>query len=85
MVTEPADRPVATPREPFALLMLATAGVVDSHVTKLVMSKVVESESVPCAVKASVAWLAMLPLPGETVIAVSVAEETVTESVPLSV
>ena len=33
IVTEPVDKPVATPREPAALLTLATLGVVESQVT----------------------------------------------------
>jgi hypothetical protein len=49
---EPADTPVATPFEPAAFDIGATAASADDHVTDVVRSRVVPSENVPVAVKA---------------------------------
>ena len=45
----PAVTEVATPLDPAALLMVATAGFDDVHVTNVVRSCVVKSENVPVA------------------------------------
>src|SRR5271169_264584 len=71
MVVAPTVAPVASPLEPVAVEMVATAGVAELQVTWAVMSCVVWSEYVPVAVNCFVVPAAMDGLAGVTAMDVS--------------
>jgi hypothetical protein len=77
IVVEPAVAEVASPLDPAALLMAATAAADEFQVTSVVRSCVVLSEYVPVAVNCCVVPFTMLGLVGVTAMDTSVAEVTV--------
>ena len=83
MVLVPTAMPVARPRDPLLLEMVATAGVAEVHVTWLVMSWTVLSEYVPTAVNCFVVPAAMDGPAGVTAMKFSVAAVTVSTVEPV--
>jgi len=77
IVVDPAATDVASPLDPPALLMAATAAADEPQVTVVVRSCVVSSENVPMAVNCSAVPLTMLGLVGVTAMDMSVAGVTV--------
>ena len=84
MVVLPAATPVARPRLPAALLIVAVAGVSDSQRTSWVMSCCVALEYEPVAVYCAVVPARMVPLTGVTEIDVNVADVTDMVVVPVT-
>ena len=81
----PAARPVARPREPPALEMVAVAGVPEAQVAVAVRICVLPSLYVPVATKFCVAPLAMETVAGVTAIETRVAAVTVSVVMPTMV
>jgi hypothetical protein len=82
IVVEPTATDAASPLEPAALLIVATAKFEELHVTNDDISCVVESEYVPVAINCFVNPFAMLGLVGVTAIDDSVALVTFSVVVP---
>ena len=77
IIDVPAATDVANPLEPAALLMVATEGVEEVHVTALVRFCIVLSEYVPVAVNCCVAPAMMMGLAGVTAMEINVVAVTV--------